>query len=127
MCLSGFPNGIWRGERIPRVVTFDGELFETSGTMSGGGNKSKSGGIGTSIRESVSEEAIRNAENDLNNIVEELNGLRVKVNDARKRYQSLEGANSRLEMELAKARKEVSIQQEFCLSFTLVFVSRVPT
>lgn len=92
------------------MVTLDGELFEASGTMSGGGNKPKGGRMGTSIRESVSEEAIRNAENDLNKLVVELNGLRVKVNDAKKRYRSLEEAISRLELELAKARKEVGNQ-----------------
>ncbi|KAK3138381.1 hypothetical protein QOZ80_5AG0368150 [Eleusine coracana subsp. coracana] len=77
--------------------------------MSGGGTEPKcaGNGIGTSIRESVSEEAIRNAEHDLNKLVGELNGLRVKVNDAKKCYRSLEEADSHLEMDLLKAKKEV--------------------
>ena len=33
-----------------RVVTLDGALFETSGTMSGGGSKPRGGKMGTSIR-----------------------------------------------------------------------------
>ncbi|XP_062181355.1 structural maintenance of chromosomes protein 4 [Phragmites australis] len=90
-----------------RVVTLDGELFEASGTMSGGGKKAQRGMMGTSIRESVSEEAIKNAENDLNKLVEELNMLREKMNDAKRNYRSLEEVKSRLEMELAKAKKEV--------------------
>lgn len=90
-----------------RVVTLDGALFEKSGTMSGGGGKPRGGKMGTSIRESVSEEAVMNAENDLNKLVDQLSKLRENINDAKKRYRSLEDAKSRLEMELAKAKKEV--------------------
>nr|CAB3461071.1 unnamed protein product [Digitaria exilis] len=90
-----------------RVVTLGGELFEKSGTMSGGGKRVQRGMMGTAIRESTSEEAIKNAENDLNKLVDELNMLREKINDARKHYRSMEEAKSRLEMELAKAKKEV--------------------
>ncbi|KAK8457494.1 hypothetical protein SEVIR_3G196500v4 [Setaria viridis] len=90
-----------------RVVTLGGELFEKSGTMSGGGNRVQRGMMGTAIRESISEEAIRKAENELNNLVDELNRLREKMNAAKKHYRSMEEAKSRLEMELAKAKKEV--------------------
>uniref|UniRef100_A0A0D9WI72 Structural maintenance of chromosomes protein n=1 Tax=Leersia perrieri TaxID=77586 RepID=A0A0D9WI72_9ORYZ len=90
-----------------RVVTLDGALFEKSGTMSGGGSKPRGGKMGTSIRESISEEAIVNAENDLNKLVDQLNRLRESINDAKRRYRALEDAKSRLEMELAKAKKEV--------------------
>ncbi|KAM0839402.1 hypothetical protein ACQ4PT_060337 [Festuca glaucescens] len=90
-----------------RVVTLDGALFEKSGTMSGGGGKPRGGKMSTSIRESVSEETVINAENDLNKLVDQLNRLRESINDAKKRYRSLEEAKSRLEMELAKAKKEV--------------------
>ncbi|KAJ1263499.1 hypothetical protein BS78_09G189500 [Paspalum vaginatum] len=89
-----------------RVVTLGGELYERSGTMSGGGRKHR-GMMGTAIRESVSEEAIKNAENELIKLVDELNRLREKMNDAKKDYRSFEDAKSRLEMELAKAKKEV--------------------
>lgn len=75
--------------------------------MSGGGKRVQRGLMGTAIRESISEEAIKNAENDLNTLVEELNMLREKINDAKKHYRSMEEAKSRLEMELAKAKKEV--------------------
>uniref|UniRef100_A0A0E0A158 Structural maintenance of chromosomes protein n=1 Tax=Oryza glumipatula TaxID=40148 RepID=A0A0E0A158_9ORYZ len=90
-----------------RVVTLDGALFEKSGTMSGGGSKPRGGKMGTSIRESISEEAVANAENDLNKLVDQLNRLREKINDAKKGYRALEDAKSRFEMELAKAKKEV--------------------
>lgn len=90
-----------------RVVTLDGALFEKSGTMSGGGGKPRGGKMGTSIRESVSDEAVMNAENDLNKLIDQLSRLHGNINDAKKRYRSLEDAKSRLEMELAKAKKEV--------------------
>ncbi|KAK3135188.1 hypothetical protein QOZ80_5BG0415790 [Eleusine coracana subsp. coracana] len=90
-----------------RVVTLDGELFERSGTMSGGGNKPKGGGMGSSIRESISEDAIKNAESNLNKLTGDLNKLREQMNDAKKHYRSLEEAKSRLQMELAKVKKEV--------------------
>uniref|UniRef100_A0A0A9D3Y9 Uncharacterized protein n=1 Tax=Arundo donax TaxID=35708 RepID=A0A0A9D3Y9_ARUDO len=75
--------------------------------MSGGGNKPRCGKMGTSVRESISEEAVQNAESNLDKLVEELNRLREKMNDAKKRYRSLEEAKSHLEMELAKTKKEV--------------------
>ncbi|AQK86965.1 Structural maintenance of chromosomes protein, partial [Zea mays] len=90
-----------------RVVTLGGELFEKSGTMSGGGKRVQRGMMGTAIRESFSEEAIKNAENELTKLVDELNKLREKMNNAKKQYRSMEDAKSRLEMELAKAKKEV--------------------
>ncbi|XP_066363089.1 structural maintenance of chromosomes protein 4-like [Miscanthus floridulus] len=90
-----------------RVVTLGGELFEKSGTMSGGGKRVQRGMMGTAIRESFSEEAIKTAENELTKLVDELNKLREKMNDAKKHYRSMEDAKSRLEMELAKAKKEV--------------------
>ncbi|KAG2619208.1 hypothetical protein PVAP13_3NG140858 [Panicum virgatum] len=90
-----------------RVVTLVGEVFEKSGTMSGGGKKVQRGMMGTAIQESISEDAIKKAENELNNLVDKLNMLREKMSDAKKHYRSMEEAKSRLEMELAKAKKEV--------------------
>lgn len=103
-----------------RVVTLGGELFEKSGTMSGGGNKKRSGLMGTAIRESVSEEAIKIAENELIKLVDELNRLREKMNDATKKYRSMEDAKSRLEMELEKAKKEVHKTSSVLPAFKLV-------
>lgn len=103
-----------------RVVTLGGELFEKSGTMSGGGKRVQRGLMGTAIRESVSEEAIKNAENELIKLVDELNRLREKMNDAKKTYRNMEDAKSRLEMELAKAKKEVHKPNSVLPAFKLV-------
>ena len=83
--------------------------------MSGGGKRVQRGMMGTAIRESFSEEAIKTAENELTKLVDELNKLREKMNDAKKHYRSMEDAKSRLEMELAKAKKEVHKEAVFCL------------
>lgn len=92
-----------------RVVTLDGALFEKSGTMSGGGGKPRGGKMGTSIRESVSGEAVANAEKELAQLVEQLDSLRRRIGDAAKSYQSAEKAEAHLEMELAKCQKEVLV------------------
>jgi structural maintenance of chromosome 4 len=91
--------------------------------MSGGGGKPRGGKMSTSIRESVSEETVINAENDLSKLVDQLNRLRESINDAKKRYRSLEDAKSRLEMELAKAKKEVPKLQNFFLSLSCLLYS----
>jgi len=76
--------------------------------MSGGGSKPRGGKMGTSIRaSSVSVEAVTNAERELSGMSEKLNGLRQRIMDAVRRYQSSEKAVAALEMELAKSQKEV--------------------
>ncbi|KAK0583746.1 hypothetical protein LWI29_002474 [Acer saccharum] len=91
-----------------RVVTLEGALFEKSGTMSGGGGKPRGGKMGTSIRSaSVSAEAITNAEKELSGIVNTLNSIRQRINDAVRRHQSSDNTIKRLEMELAKSQKEI--------------------
>lgn len=90
--------------------------------MSGGGKRVQRGMMGTAIRESFSEESIKNAENELTKLVDELNKVREKMNDAKKHYRSMEDAKSRLEMELAKAKKEVNKQAVLCLPSSQFFL-----
>ena len=92
------------------MVTLDGALFETSGTMSGGGNKPRGGKMGTSIRaDSVSGEAVANAEKELSIMVEKLKSIRQRIAEAVRCYQASEKAIAILEMELAKSQKEVML------------------
>ncbi|KAI3972796.1 hypothetical protein MKX01_019454 [Papaver californicum] len=96
-----------------RVVTLDGTLFETTGTMSGGGNRPRGGKMGTSVRaSSVSPEAVSNAEKELATLVDQLNGLRRQIADVVAHYQASEKKISHLEMELAKSQKQVSSLKE---------------
>ncbi|EYU34070.1 hypothetical protein ABFS82_08G023500 [Erythranthe guttata] len=90
-----------------RVVTLDGALFEKSGTMTGGGNKPRGGKMGTSIRASVSGEAVTNAEKELSDLVESLSAVRKRLADAVKFCKESEKAISPLEMEVAKCQKEI--------------------
>ncbi|KAI3452303.1 hypothetical protein Pfo_008968 [Paulownia fortunei] len=90
-----------------RVVTLDGALFEKSGTMTGGGSRPRGGKMGTSIRASVSGEAMANAEKELSDLVESLRIVRNRLADAVKLYRDSEKAISPLEMELAKSQKEI--------------------
>lgn len=90
-----------------RVVTMDGALFEKAGTMTGGGSKPRGGRMGTSIRASVSGEAVANAEKELAELVDDLCRLRQRIGDAVRCYQTSEKAVTHLEMELAKSKKEI--------------------
>ena len=91
------------------MVTLEGALFEKSGTMSGGGSKPRGGKMGTSIRESISGEAVATAEKELAELVVQLDSLRKRIGDAARCYQSAEKAEAHMEMELAKCQKEVFI------------------
>ncbi|XP_031491407.1 structural maintenance of chromosomes protein 4 [Nymphaea colorata] len=90
-----------------RVVTLEGALFEKSGTMSGGGGKPRGGKMGTSIKASVSTEAVGNAEKELALLVDQLAVLRLKIVTAGKRYQASEKALANLEIHLAKTQMEI--------------------
>nr|XP_029121753.1 structural maintenance of chromosomes protein 4 isoform X2 [Elaeis guineensis] len=90
-----------------RVVTLEGALFEKSGTMSGGGGKPQGGKMGTSIRESVSEEAVANADKELAQLVDQLSDLHQRIVEATRHYQASEKAEAHLDMELAKSQKEI--------------------
>lgn len=63
--------------------------------------------MGTSIKESVSPEAVSSAEHELEMLESKLRDLRQNANDARRRYQAAEVACARVEMELDKCNKEV--------------------
>lgn len=101
-------------------MTLDGALFEKSGTMSGGGSRPRGGKMGTSIRASVSKEAVANAEKELSDLVEKLSIVRSKLADAVKNYRDTEKAISPLEMELAKCQKEVPLVYNIVDFFWLV-------
>lgn len=76
--------------------------------MTGGGNRPRGGKMGTSIRASVSREAVATAEKELSDLVERLNNVRSRISEAVKKYRDSEKAISPLEMNLAKTQKEVA-------------------
>ncbi|KAJ1688981.1 hypothetical protein LUZ63_013136 [Rhynchospora breviuscula] len=90
-----------------RVVTLDGALFEEAGTMTGGGAKPRGGKMGTSIKASISPEAVASAEQELEMLNNKLRGLRLSIDEARRGIQAAEAGISRAEMELGKWEREV--------------------
>ncbi|KAK8710156.1 hypothetical protein V6N13_145495 [Hibiscus sabdariffa] len=106
-----------------RVVTLDGALFERSGTMSGGGSKPRGGKMGTSIRANiVSRETVIAAEKELANMVDSLNTIRKKIDEAVRNYQTSEKVVAELEMEIAKSQKEVVQHSQFSIAYHLLIV-----
>ncbi|KMZ71392.1 Structural maintenance of chromosomes protein [Zostera marina] len=104
-----------KNNEFRRVVTLEGALFEKSGTMSGGGGKPKGGKMGTSIKATVSADAVAIAEKDLAELVDQLNGLREKVSHCIKVYQSLDRVIMQLEMTLLKSQKEIdNLNEQYC-------------
>jgi structural maintenance of chromosome 4 len=92
------------------VVSLDGAVFERSGTMSGGGGKPRGGRMGTAIRDStVSRESIANAEQELENVKVELAATRQRVSVATQQHQSALKSVSKLELDIAKIKMEVSM------------------
>ncbi|KAK9039483.1 hypothetical protein V6N11_014683 [Hibiscus sabdariffa] len=102
-------------QRISTCGNAYGALFERSGTMSGGGSKPRGGKMGTSIRaNSVSRETVIAAEKELANMVDSLNTIRKKIDEAIRNYQASEKVVAELEMEIAKSQKEVdSLNSEY--------------
>nr|GEX28539.1 structural maintenance of chromosomes protein 4 [Tanacetum cinerariifolium] len=91
-----------------RVVTLDGVLFETSGTMSGGGRNPSRGKMGTSIKStSVSRESVIEAENELTQIVEKLKHAQNQISELVRHHEELEKATSILKTELSKSQIEI--------------------
>lgn len=76
--------------------------------MTGGGNRPSGGKMGTSIRASVSAEAVATAEKELADLEERLSNLRNRISDAVKKYTDSEKAISPLEINFTKTQKEVA-------------------
>jgi len=67
------------GKQRYRVVTLKGELIETSGAMSGGGNAVSKGKMGTQVAtEAVDPREVQNMENQLEKLNRELETLRLR-------------------------------------------------
>ncbi|KAJ3686474.1 hypothetical protein LUZ61_015638 [Rhynchospora tenuis] len=96
-----------RNEQFKKVVTMDGELFDTKGTMSGGGGKPRGGKMGTSIKESFSAEAVASAEQEVEELNSKLSDISQSIDEARRGYQAAEAGIGRTKMEIEKWEIEV--------------------
>ena len=78
--------------------------------MSGGGGKPRGGRMGTAIRDStVSRESMASAEKELENVRVELAATRQRISAATQQHQSYLKAVSKLELDIAKIKMEVSM------------------
>ncbi|GBG74228.1 hypothetical protein CBR_g17940 [Chara braunii] len=94
--------------RFRRVVTLDGQLFESSGTMSGGGGRPRGGKMGTAVRDGgVSREALSTAERELDALVAQLTALRARIAEITATASRAEKALMLLETQIPKTKMEV--------------------
>ena len=129
-----FPNGA--GARRWRVVTLDGKLIDTSGTMSGGGGRPAKGGMSSKITaDDVSPEVVAQCEKEREVAVEELRVFseeRLRIEDVlgglRRRLPEIEVAISKVEMDLKTGSKRMEEAEKRFADLKyfrfLVFVAR---
>ncbi|CAG9833958.1 unnamed protein product [Diabrotica balteata] len=81
-----------------RVVTLNGELIETTGTMSGGGGRVSKGRMGQSVR-------VSNVDpKELQNLEEDIQQMEQQVRDLRQKQASLESQINTLQPELRQMK-----------------------
>ena len=105
----------YEGRQRRRVVTLAGQLIETSGTMSGGGNKPKGGRMRTGTAAPVvgmdaeeSAAAVAEAERELSTASVTYEEARAAANSAGRDAKEAEAAVSKIERALPKLRAEVA-------------------
>eukprot|EP00899_Mesostigma_viride_P022586 jgi/Mesvir1/3511/Mv11989-RA.2 len=110
-----------RDPRFKRVVTLDGQLIETSGTMSGGGGKPKGGKMGSRVVADAGK-----AEADLRATEEQLSAEETRLGEAKaggldagKKAAAAEARIAELEVAIPKTQMEVD-----ALRLTLVTLSQ---
>lgn len=90
-----------------RVVTLKGELIETSGTMSGGGNKPAQGRMGSSVVERIDQSELVKMEKHLNKDIDELKELRERKVTLEDTIRNLVKRIKKLEPESLALKKEI--------------------
>lgn len=108
-------NRIAYGAKRWRVVTLDGKLIDTSGTMSGGGNRVNRGGMSSTLAsDEVSPEMVTRyekertkAEEELRDVVSAVEGSETELSTLRARLPEIETEISRVELDI-KACEERS-------------------
>ena len=124
------------GKQRFRVVTLDGSVIDTSGTMSGGGNKVSRGGMSSKPADDVvglSPKELEALEKKLAAASDELTSTRTKVQQLERAVeqgeaecQRLQGALSKLEMELDALAKEEAETRENLKVFEAEANANVP-
>jgi structural maintenance of chromosome 4 len=106
-------NRIAYGKTRYRVVTLDGKLIDTSGTMSGGGSKPQKGGMNSkSIDQEITEEKVvhlekcrEKQEQDLMLVTEHYQELRKDLALTESDFKSVDGETTRLTMDIESVER----------------------
>ncbi|ETI33480.1 hypothetical protein F443_19833 [Phytophthora nicotianae P1569] len=91
-----------------RVVTLDGQLVEMSGAMSGGGKRARSGGMSSTLASGLSEEEIRNLQEEASSLRSELGQIRDEKESLEKELSHLTRKIEQYENDLPKIELNVS-------------------
>ncbi|EGG04364.1 uncharacterized protein MELLADRAFT_89441 [Melampsora larici-populina 98AG31] len=100
------------GKKRWRVVTLDGKLIDSSGTMSGGGSRVSKGLMGSSIigggeDEEYSEERIAKFEKDVRKAEEKLNNFQTSKSSIEDELNRLQGILPHVEMKITKLEMDL--------------------
>ena len=92
-----------------RVVTLQGQLIDTSGTMSGGGNRVARGGMssGFASEDVVDEKEVEVMEQDLSSLEREVNELRVEKKRLEEEVKQLKMIISKAEINFQKSQMDI--------------------
>ncbi|CAI5524118.1 unnamed protein product [Closterium sp. Naga37s-1] len=100
--------------RFRRVVTLAGEMFESSGTMAGGGGRPRGGRMGSSLKAAaaaagggVTREMVEEAEREVAHVVARLERAREERRAAVARREEAERVLRRLGMDIPKVQMEI--------------------
>eukprot|EP01117_Protostelium_nocturnum_P009062 TRINITY_DN324_c0_g1_i1.p1 TRINITY_DN324_c0_g1~~TRINITY_DN324_c0_g1_i1.p1 ORF type:complete len:1344 (-),score=532.25 TRINITY_DN324_c0_g1_i1:50-4081(-) len=91
-----------------RVVTFEGQVIELSGAMTGGGHQVLSGGMKASLNSGTNKEELKAMEEELKEKEEEILELRKRKQELEDRIEDLKATVLRMETEVNKAEMDVT-------------------
>ncbi|KAM0788102.1 hypothetical protein ACM66B_001270 [Microbotryomycetes sp. NB124-2] len=96
-----------------RVVTLDGQLIDTSGTMSGGGGRPARGRMGSKIAsDDVSPEVVAKCEQEHKVATEALQALVADCQNVEKELRTMQARVPVVEMEISKVEMELEANQD---------------
>jgi structural maintenance of chromosome 4 len=100
------------GQRRWRVVTLGGQLIDTSGTMSGGGNSVSRGGMSSKLQSDVvSPQVLRQYEEESDTAARELNTTLQELQEVEAEVARLLKSGPQLEMSLGKIKLEIQTNE----------------
>ena len=107
-------NRIAYGKKRYRVVTLDGKLIDTSGTMSGGGSRPRSGGMSSKFVSDVSSDSLEQYEKEKEELETALDAIQTRqarmksdLSDLKSVIPKLMLANEKAELHVKSLRQNI--------------------